>query len=65
VVDTDALKFFPHRDDVIGNSQVKTPAGRLTEPGDVADVVLFLVSPLAGMVLGQTVTVDGGYSVLA
>jgi enoyl-[acyl-carrier protein] reductase III len=65
VVDTDALKFFPHRDDVIGNSQVKTPAGRLTEPRDVADVVLFLVSPLAQMVLGQTVTVDGGYSVLA
>jgi len=27
--------------------------------------VLFLVSPLAEMVIGQTVTVDGGYSVLA
>ena len=65
VVYTDALKHFPHRDDMIGNSQVKTPAGRLTEPRDVADVVLFLVSPLAEMVIGQTVTVDGGYSVLA
>jgi enoyl-[acyl-carrier protein] reductase III len=65
VVDTDALKHFPNRDDLIGNSLVKTPAGRLTEPEDVADVVLFLVSPLASMVVGQTVTVDGGYSVLA
>lgn len=65
VVDTDALKHFPHRDDIIGNSRVKTPAGRLVEPGDVADVVLFLVSPLAKMIHGQTVTVDGGYSVLA
>jgi len=65
VVDTDALKFFPHRDDIIGNSRVKTPAGRLTTPEDVADVVLFLVSPLAAMVVGQTVTVDGGYSVIA
>jgi len=65
VVETDALKFFPHRDDIIGNSEVKTPAGRLTEPRDVADVVLFLVSPLASMVHGQTVVVDGGYSVLA
>ena len=65
VVDTDALKFFPHRDDIIGNSEVKTPAGRLTRPEDVADVVLFLVSDLAAMVVGQTVTVDGGYSVLA
>jgi enoyl-[acyl-carrier protein] reductase III len=65
VVDTDALKHFPNRDDLIGNSQVKTPAGRLTSPDDVADVVLFMVSPLAGMIIGQTVTVDGGYSVLA
>ena len=65
VVDTDALKYFPHRDDVIGNSLVKTPTGRLTEPRDVADVVLFLVSPLAAQVVGQTVTVDGGYSILA
>jgi enoyl-[acyl-carrier protein] reductase III len=65
VVDTDALRHFPHRDDILGNSLLKTPAGRLTTPEDVADVALFLVSPLARMVLGQTVTVDGGYSVLA
>ena len=65
VVETDALKHFPNRDDIMGNSQIKTPAGRLTEPRDVADVVLFLVSPLARMMIGQTVTVDGGYSILA
>ncbi len=65
VVDTDALKHFPHRDDMIGNSLVKTPSGRLTTPEDVADVALFLVSPLASQVVGQTVTVDGGYSTLA
>jgi len=65
VVDTDALKHFPHRDDIVGSSLLKTPAGRLTTPQDVADVTLFLVSPLAQMIVGQTVTVDGGYSVLA
>jgi len=65
VVDTDALKHFPNRDDMIGNCMAKTPAGRLTEPGDVADVILFLVSPLARMIVGQTITVDGGYSVIA
>jgi len=65
VVDTDALKHFPHRDDILGSSAAKTPAGRLTTPEDVADVTLFLVSELAGMVIGQTVTVDGGYSVQA
>lgn len=65
VVDTDALRHFPNRDDILGNSRVKTPIGRLTSPEDVADVALFLVSPLAKMIVGQTITVDGGYSVLA
>ena len=32
---------------------------------DVADVVCFLASPAAGMIRGQTVVVDGGYSVVA
>ncbi len=65
VVDTDALTHFANRETIIGNSEEKTPAGRLTKPSDVADVVLFLVSPLAKMVVGQTVVVDGGYSILA
>ena len=65
VVDTEALTHFANRDSILGNSAEKTPAGRLTEPSDVADVVLFLVSPLAKMVVGQTVVVDGGYSILA
>jgi enoyl-[acyl-carrier-protein] reductase (NADH) len=43
----------------------RPPRDGLTEPEDVANVVLFLVSPLAEMVIGQTVIVDGGYSVLA
>jgi enoyl-[acyl-carrier protein] reductase III len=43
----------------------RTPAGRLVEPGDVADAVCFLASPAADMIRGQTIIVDGGYSVLA
>ncbi len=65
VVDTDALKHFPNREEMISESARRTPAGRLVEPGDVADAVLFLVSPLARMVVGQTLVVDGGYSVVA
>lgn len=38
----------------------KTPAGRIGEPEDVADVVLFLVSDLSRFVTGQNLVVDGG-----
>ncbi len=65
VVDTDALKHFPNRAEMIASTPSRTPAGRLTEPQDVADAVLFLVSPLARMIHGQTLVVDGGYSILA
>jgi enoyl-[acyl-carrier protein] reductase III len=64
VVDTDALKHFSNRQQLLDESARRTPAGRLTEPGDVADAALFLASPLAGMVVGQTIVVDGGYSVM-
>jgi 3-oxoacyl-[acyl-carrier protein] reductase len=36
------------------------PFGRLGTPGEVADVALFLASPLARWVTGQTIVVDGG-----
>lgn len=36
------------------------PFGRLGAPEEVADVVLFLASPLARWVTGQTISVDGG-----
>lgn len=65
VVDTDALKHFPNREQMLSESAKRTPAGRLVEPSDVADAVLWLASPLSSMVVGQTIVVDGGYSVVA
>ena len=63
VVDTDALKKFPNRDEIISLSLERTPLGRLTTPEDVADLALFLCSDLATMIHGQAVVVDGGYAI--
>lgn len=65
VVDTDALKHFSNRNELLEESARRTPAGRLTEPKDVADAAIFLASPLSGMMVGQTIVVDGGYSIMA
>ncbi|GGD80482.1 SDR family NAD(P)-dependent oxidoreductase [Croceicoccus mobilis] len=36
------------------------PAGRLGQPGDLVGTALFLASPMAGFLVGQTINVDGG-----
>ena len=41
----------------------RTPAGRLGTPEDIAQPILFLTSPGAAWVTGQTLPIDGGYTV--
>jgi len=64
---TDALKHFSVLGDpnLIGRLIENTPNGRLVTPEDVADVVTFLCSSEANMICGQTIIVDGGYSLIA
>ncbi len=64
-VDTDALLHFPNRDVLLANALERTRAGRLVHPQDVANVVIFLCTQYASMIHGQTLIVDGGYSILA
>ena len=61
VVETEALDFFPNKEQMLESSRERTPAGRLVEPEDVAAAVVFLCSPDAAMIRGQTLVVDGGY----
>ncbi len=65
VVETEALEHFPNKDEMLRIGRDRTPAGRLVEPGDVADAVAWLCSPEAEMVRGHTLVVDGGFSLLA
>jgi enoyl-[acyl-carrier protein] reductase III len=65
VVETEALDHFPNRERMLRTAHERTPAGRMVEPDDVAGAVAYLCSPDAEMVRGQTLIVDGGYSLLA
>ena len=65
VVDTAALEHFPQKEQMLEWGERRTPAGRLVQPKDIADAVAFLSSPEAGMIVGQTIVVDGGFSLPA
>jgi enoyl-[acyl-carrier protein] reductase III len=65
VVETGALDHFPNREQMLEAARTRTPAGRMVEAGDIADAVVFLCSPQAEMIRGQTIVVDGGFSLLA
>ena len=64
-VDTDALLHFPNREELLDSARQRTPAGRLVHPQDVANVVVYLCTEYASMIHGQTLIIDGGYSILA
>ncbi len=62
VVDTEALDFFPDKDDMIKTTLDRTPLGKLTTPEDVADLAVFLCSDKSKMITGEVINIDGGYS---
>ncbi|MFT4416709.1 enoyl-[acyl-carrier-protein] reductase FabL [Fredinandcohnia humi] len=63
-VDTDALTHFPNREELLEDARKNTPAGRMVEPEDLVNCVMFLLSDESSMIRGQTIIVDGGRSLL-
>ncbi|MEI7760001.1 MAG: SDR family oxidoreductase [Thermoleophilia bacterium] len=61
VVDTGALDHFPNREEMLEMGS-HNAAGRTVTPEDMAAAVAFLCSPDSEMVRGQTLIVDGGFS---
>ena len=60
VVDTKMNSHFTNQEmqDILSG----IPAGRLCSPQEVADLVAFLTSDLAGYITGQDITIDGGFT---
>jgi enoyl-[acyl-carrier protein] reductase III len=63
VVDTDALRYFPNRDQLLDSFARRTPLGSTLAPEDVASAVYLLCLPEARMITGHTLTVDGGFGI--
>jgi enoyl-[acyl-carrier protein] reductase III len=67
MVKTGALEHFDiyaqEGQKLLDEAVKRTPVGRLCTPEDIADLVCFLCSPRASMICGQTIIMDGGYSI--
>jgi enoyl-[acyl-carrier protein] reductase III len=63
IVDTDALKFFPNREQLLAEYARRTPIGPTLTTEQVADAVYLLCLPEAAMITGHTLVVDGGYCI--
>jgi NAD(P)-dependent dehydrogenase (short-subunit alcohol dehydrogenase family) len=60
VTQTIQVDYFGVADDLADRWPVWVPVGRMGEPADQADVVLFLASDLARFVTGHTLPTEGG-----
>jgi enoyl-[acyl-carrier protein] reductase III len=63
VVDTDALSYFPNREQLLAEYAQRTPAGPKLLPEDVANAIYLLCLPEAAMINGHTLMVDGGFCI--
>ena len=64
MVRTDFSKPFWSNKDIYSHLVSSIPMGRIAEPADIVHPVLFLASDGAGFITGQTITVDGGATVV-
>lgn len=62
VVDTDALKHFPNREQLLEEYQAHSLSDRPLTTQDVANAVYLLCLPEAAMINAHTLFVDAGYS---
>ncbi|GIS82103.1 MAG: SDR family oxidoreductase [SAR202 cluster bacterium] len=60
LIDERAQRDGVSSEEVMSRTVANVPIGRMVEPDDIANLVLFLVSNQASAITGQTIAVDGG-----
>jgi enoyl-[acyl-carrier protein] reductase III len=63
-IETDAWASFPDKEQRIASAVGRTPLGRLVQTAEVARAAQFLCSAAASGIVGHTLVIDGGRSVL-
>lgn len=62
---TDAIEAFPDKENRLNKTLDATPTGKLTTPEDVAHLVQFLCLPQTSQMIGQTLVIDGGKTLIS
>ncbi|MGC9522292.1 MAG: SDR family NAD(P)-dependent oxidoreductase [Anaerolineae bacterium] len=65
VTDTPALRAIPGHEEIIEQVRTYHPAGRLTQPQDVAQALVALADPRLTWISGAIIPVDGGEAIVA
>jgi NAD(P)-dependent dehydrogenase (short-subunit alcohol dehydrogenase family) len=63
-IESRMMEYFMSVPELTSAALGRTPMNRFGKPADIAGAVLFLTSAAAAFVTGQTLPVDGGYSVM-
>lgn len=63
VIDTDMTKAFLDNDEAKQGFLSKTPVGRVGTPEDIAHGAVYLASDESDFVVGQTLVIDGGWTI--
>lgn len=63
-IDTDSIKKFPEYETLISKAINNTPVRRIGKAEDVSALAMFLLSPEAEWICGQSIVADGGISLM-